>query len=150
MVRIGNAVYYSHGSTSHHGERSSMEVFAQLMAVFTLTERLPAEWVAFIDNTAGEAALKKGYGKDRFVNVMLSTFWATAARRGWPHIFARLESKNVADAVSRADLSRAVREGWQRLDIHPEQIVNVLARAVSDAQFAPEDAVDELFCLSVL
>ena len=31
--------------------------------------------MAFIDNTAGEAALKKGYGKDALA------FWGTAARR---------------------------------------------------------------------
>ena len=61
------------------------------MAVFLLADRLPREWVAFIDNTAGEAALRKGYGKDAFVNAMkLSVFWNTAARRGWRPIFARV------------------------------------------------------------
>ena len=74
------------------------------MAVFLLADRLPRERVAFIDNTAGEAALRKGYSKDAFVNAMLSVFWNTAARRGWRPIFARVESKaNVADAVRRTD-----------------------------------------------
>ena len=54
----------------------ALEVFAQLMAILAL-ERLPPSWLAFIDNTAGEAALKKGYGKDAFVNGMLATFWGT-------------------------------------------------------------------------
>ena len=72
-----------------------------------LADMLPAEWVAFIDNTAGEAALKK-----TTVRTALSTFWATAARRGWRPICVRVESKaNVADEVSRADLSRAVKVG---------------------------------------
>ena len=85
------------------------------MAVFLLADRLPREWVAFIDNTAGEAALKKGYGKDTFCQS-----FGTAARRGWRPVFARVESKeckaNVADAVSRADLTRPAvsRAGGER------------------------------------
>ena len=95
--------------------------------------RSPAQgmgpWVAFIDNTAGRAALRRGYGKDAFVNAMLSVFWATAARRGWRPVFARVESKaNVADAVSWADLTRAIQERWQRIDDNADQIVDVLAR----------------------
>ena len=107
MVRIGNAVYYSHGHTSKavldrltscKAFIYALEFFAKLMAVFMLASRLPTEWVAFIDNTAGEAALKKGYGKDAFVNAILSVFWATAARQSWRPV-------NVADAISRANLS---------------------------------------------
>ena len=54
------------------------------MAILSLAQRLPTNWLAFIDNTAGKAALRKGYGKDAFVNGMLAAFlWGTAARRGW-------------------------------------------------------------------
>ena len=89
------------------------------MAMLTLADRLPNEWLAFIDNTAGLAALKKRYGKDAFVNGMLAALWGTAGRRGWRPTFARVESKaNVADAVSRGDLSRATTERWTRLDDH--------------------------------
>ena len=38
----------------------ALEVYAQLMAVLTLADRLPNDWLAFIDNTAGEAALRRG------------------------------------------------------------------------------------------
>ena len=42
----------------------------------------------------------------------------------------RVESKaNVADAVSRGDLSRAQKEGWTRMDVHTESITNVLIKA---------------------
>ena len=99
-----------------------------LMALFTLAEQLPHSWLAFIDNTAGEAALRKGYGKDAFVNGMLAAFWGTAARRGWRSQFARVESKaNVADAVSRGGLSRAIAERWTRLDDHAETITEILS-----------------------
>ena len=78
VVRIGEVVYFDHGTmprsvldaiTSRRAFIHALEVYAQLMAFFTLAERVPSDWLAFIDNTAGEAALKKGYGKDAFVNA---------------------------------------------------------------------------------
>ena len=80
VVRIGEMVYFDHGTTprsvldamtSRRAFIYALEVYAQLMAFFALAERLRSDWLAFIDNTAGEAALKKGYGKDAFVNGML-------------------------------------------------------------------------------
>ena len=111
LVRIGNQVIFCPGitprsilnqSTSRKAFIYALKIFAQLMAILSLAQRLPVNWLAFIDNTAGEAALRKGYGKDAFVNGMLAAFWGTAARRGRRPRFTRVESKaNVADAVSR-------------------------------------------------
>ena len=84
--------------------------------------------MTFIDNTAGEAALT-------FVNSMLAAFWGTAARRGWRPQFARVESKaNVADAVSRGDLSLAQNEGWTRLHDNTDSITSVLVMGVRGRQ----------------
>ena len=69
--------------------QDALNLFAQLMAVFLLAGRLPREWVAFIDNTAGEAALRKGYG-------MLSVFWNTAARRGQTRVQGQRRRRRVA------------------------------------------------------
>ena len=154
VVRIGNEVIFCHGTTPHSvlskitSRRAfiyALEVFAQLMAILSLAQRLTANWLAFIDNTAGEAALRKGYGKDAFVNGMLAAFWDTAARRGWRPRFARVEAKaNVADAVSRGDLSRALRENWVRMDDYTEAIIGILTRAAADADYAANQAVDDL------
>ena len=76
---------------------------------YYLWHNASANWLAFIDNTAGEAALRKGYGKDAFVNSTLAAFWETAARRGWRPRFTRVESKAKADVVSRSDLSGPIR-----------------------------------------
>ena len=151
VVRIGEVVYFDHGTTprsvldaitSRRAFIYALEVSAQLMALFTLAERLPSDWLAFIDNTAGEAALKKGYGKDAFVNGMLAT------RRAWRPQFARVESKaNVADAVSRGDLSRAHREGWTRVDANTDAITSVLVSAAADAKYAATHAVDDHFTI---
>ena len=82
---IGSQVIFCHGTTSHSvlsqiTSRKAFiyEVFPQLMAILSLAQRLPANWLAFIDNTFGEAAIRKGYGKDAFVNGMLAAFWGTA------------------------------------------------------------------------
>ena len=84
VVRIGNQVLFSHGTTpravlnqitSRKAFIYALEIFAQLMATLSLAQRLPTSWLAFIDNTAGEAALRKGYGKDAFVNGMLAAFY---------------------------------------------------------------------------
>ena len=79
-----------------------LEILAQLIAFVTFGARLPAAIVAFIDNTAGQAALTKGYGKDGAVNGMIAAFWSMAAHQGGLVECERVPSKaNVADAVSK-------------------------------------------------
>ena len=148
------SLLFSHGTTprsvllritSRKAFIYALEVFAQLRGLLALAKRLPPNWLAFIDNTAGEAALRKGYGKDAFVNGMLATFWGTAARRGWRPQFARVESKaNIADVVSRGDISHAQRENWTRLDDYTENIIKVLIGTAADADYAANHAVDDL------
>ena len=111
---------------------------AQLVAVLALAERLPANCLAFIDNTAGEAALRKGYGKDAFVNGMLATFWGTAARRGWRPQFAQ------SGIQSQRSVSREPLQGWTRLNEHTDAITESLTRAASDVDYATNQAVYDL------
>ncbi|CAE7931305.1 unnamed protein product, partial [Symbiodinium necroappetens] len=88
----------------------------EVLALVTMGRRLPQRWLAFIDNVAGQWALTKGYGKDPAVNGILASFWATASLSDWLPDFRRVPSKaNVADAVSRGDLSAAHRHGWTRV-----------------------------------
>ena len=115
-----------------------------------LAGMLPAEWVAFIDNTAGEAALKKGYGKDCFVKPTCcpplgdscTSRLAANLRQGG------VQGKRGGRCVQSKLLPGSPRR--QRLNLHSERIVNVLVRAACDAQFAAKDAVDELFYMTVL
>ena len=76
----------------------------------------------------------------------MSVFWNTAARRGWRPVFARVESKAiVADAVSTADLTRAIHEGWLRTVPNVDQDVDILALVASNAEYAANHAVDALY-----
>ena len=107
-----------------------LEILAQLVAFVTFGAKLPTAIIAFIDNTAGQAALTKGYGKDGAVNGVIAAFWSLAAHHGWLVEFERVPSKaNVADAVSRDDFGRAV-------------------AAAADLEYATTDAADELLNLA--
>ncbi|CAE7203543.1 unnamed protein product, partial [Symbiodinium necroappetens] len=96
-----------------------LAVFAQVAALAAFATHLPGAVTAFIDNTAGQAALSKGYGK-----------------------------ANVADAVSRDDFGRARREGWTRVHIPASPIMHILAKAVDDLLYAVDGAAADLLVCS--
>ena len=67
-------------------------ILAQVLPVITFARRLPLHWLAFIDNVAGQFALKKGYGRNPAVNGALVAFWRLAADRAWCPEFYRVPS----------------------------------------------------------
>ena len=158
VVRIGDDVYYDYGVAPADflhvfAARKAfiyvLEILAQVLALVTMGRRLPQRWLAFIDNVAGQWALTKGYGKDPAVNGILASFWATASLSDWLPDFRRVPSKaNVADAVSRGDLSTAHRHGWTRVHSPVASILKTLARAAEDLEFAVNGAADELVNLA--
>ena len=89
-----------------------LEVNAQLLALLANRGRLDLFWVCFIDNTAGLAALAKGFSKESAVNNLLAFFWCLCAELGWFGHFEWVASKlNPADPVSRAELQSAIKYG---------------------------------------
>ena len=91
VIRIGDRIFYDHGVTptwlvqifaTRKAYIYMVEILAQLVAFVTFGAKLPAAIIAFIDNTAGQGALTKGYGRDGAVNGMISAFWSLAARQG--------------------------------------------------------------------
>ena len=123
----------------------ALEVVAQIIALTAFSPILPTVWSAFIDNMAGQFALMKGYGKDTAVNGILAAFWGIAARHDWqPHFERVTPAANIADAVSRADLSRAHRDGWTRVHTPADQILQILSRAATDMCYACDRAPRDL------
>ncbi|CAE7317206.1 unnamed protein product [Symbiodinium sp. CCMP2456] len=112
VLRLGGSVFYDHGVVptwflqkfaARRAFIYMLEVFTQMVALAAFSAYLPGAVTAFIDNTAGQAALSKGYGKDPAMNAMLATFWAMSAKKDILVDFRRVPSKaNVADAVSQA------------------------------------------------
>ena len=158
VLRLGGAVFYDHGVVppwflrkfeSRRAFIYMLEIFAQVAALAAFATHLPSTVTAFIDNTAGQAALSKGYGKDPAMNGMLAAFWALAARQGTMVDFRRVPSKvNVADGVSRDDFGRARREGWTRVHIPASPIMHILAKAVDDLLYAVDGAAADLLACS--
>ena len=120
-----------------------LEILAQVLVLVTLARRLPQKWLAFVDNVAGQWALTKRYGKDPAVNGELAAFWSTAA-------LADCSSCAVeGQCPQRRDLEMARRMGWTRGNTPVKGILQTLARAVKDLDFAVNDAADELVNLAV-
>ncbi|CAE7389000.1 unnamed protein product, partial [Symbiodinium pilosum] len=117
VVRVGDTAWYDSGSVPawfvrKFGARRAyiymLEVLAQILAVVTLADALGEDWVAFIDNAAGQWAFNKGYGRDPSVNDLLSAFWSLAAMHSWRPTFHRVTSEaNIADPISWADCTIA-------------------------------------------
>ena len=157
VVRVGDMTWYDSGSIpdcfirkfdTHRAYIYMLEVLAQILAVVTLSAYLPEDWVAFINNAAGQWALNKGYGRDASVNGLLSAFWAMAARQSWRPTFFRVTSKaNIADPISRADCTLAVRHGWTQADTNLEAILDILAWAADDLECAVHRAASDLSSL---
>ncbi|CAE6933298.1 unnamed protein product [Symbiodinium sp. KB8] len=84
-----------------------LELFSSRKA-FILAGKLPARWLAFIHNVAGQWALTKGYGKDEAASGELAAFCSTGARCD------RLQ-RVPCKAMSCGDLSMATSMGWTRM-----------------------------------
>ena len=54
------------------------------------------------------------------------------------------------DAVSRDDFSRARREGWTRVNSRDAEVMEILAKAVADIEFANTTAADEMIMTASL
>ena len=56
-----------------------LEALAQVLAFFVWMPWLSTEHFAFVDNSAAQYALTKGYSSDDHTNVLISLYWAAAA-----------------------------------------------------------------------
>ena len=89
-----------------------LEAVAQMLALFAFPSESRGPYLSFIDNTAAQFALTKGFSSDDASNTLSSIFWATAARNRCAPCFERVSSKaNIADAVSRHDRGLMLRLG---------------------------------------
>ena len=154
VVRVGDIAWYDCGSVPAWFVRKfdtrrayiyMLEVLAQILAVVTLADTLGEDWVAFIDNAAGQWALNKGYGRDPSVNGLLSAFWSLAAMHSWRPTFYRVTSEaNIADPISRADCTIAIRLGWKQAETPLDRVLEILAWAADDLEYAIHRAASDL------
>ena len=105
-------------------------------------------WVGFIDNTAGKAALSRGFSSDASVNNLLAFFWSLCAKLKW---FAHFEwvasALNPADPVSRGSLELLEQVGAKRLQTVPHGYWQLLLRVADDMLYAGGQAVEDALTL---
>ena len=145
--------YYSHGEipawfVSRFASRKAyiymLEVLAVVVATVHLRELLPPFFVVFIDNQPGKSAIQKGYGKDTWVNVIISSFWALATARQWyPHLQYVKSCLNISDAVSRHDETQASRLGWKKVNIDVLPFLRILDSCGSHSHLD----ISNIFCM---
>ena len=98
---------------------------------------LPEVLWAWIDNTAGQAALSKGYGRDKRVNRLLSMLWSFLTAKGVEPFWRRVTSSaNISDPISRDDTTIAVDQKWTRIDGDHKKIYATLASGLSSLEKA--------------
>ena len=102
-------------SRLRNGNIFLLNAVAQMLVPFACGSMLSGRHHSFVDSTAAQFALVKGFTSDPAVNVLSSIFWAAAAEIGAGPCFERVTSKsNPVDATSRGDCSHAVSMGvWE-------------------------------------
>ncbi|CAE7265094.1 DNMT3A [Symbiodinium sp. CCMP2592] len=81
------------------------EALAQLMSLAVVCNLFDTHVCCWIDNTAAEHALNKGYSKDLRLSAVIGAFWVWAASRSLSVSFHRVSSEeNISDGISRGDL----------------------------------------------
>ena len=144
VVRIGDAVFYDCGTAPAEfldGPSSTSSRSWRRGSCSGDISRQTAAEVAGVHRRRRPVGPHKGIRQGR---------WSTAALCEWLPDFRRVPSKaNVSDAVSRGDLSMAVKSGWTRARTPTESILKVLTRAVADLHFATQEAADELANLAI-
>ncbi|CAE7027728.1 DD3-3 [Symbiodinium sp. CCMP2592] len=82
-----------------------LEALAQLVSLAVVCDLVDTHVCCWIDNTAAEHALNKGYSKDLRLSAIIGAFWVWAASRSLSVSFHRVSSEeNISDGISRGDL----------------------------------------------
>ena len=107
-----------------------------MLALFAFQDQLRSPYLSFINNTAAQFALSKGYSSDDAVNTLSSIFWASAAEWGSAPWFERVSSQaNIPDGVSRGDFREAGQLGARQLEFDFHKVWDELIGAVRNNKF---------------
>jgi hypothetical protein len=158
VLRVGTFVTYDFGMVPasvirHFCSRRAyiffLEILAQLIPLMTLAVRLPRFWIGFIDNSAGEGALRRGWGRDEPINNLIALYTSVSAHLGWHSHYERVSSAdNISDKISRQDESMAVAMGWQRAHVPLTAFLEVILLASADVNTACTSATTEMLEVS--
>ena len=127
--------------TSNGAYIYALEILAQVMALVIVQDYLPEVVWAWIDNTAGQAALSKGYGRDKKINRLLAMLWAFLTDRGIEPFWRRVcSAANISDPISRDDTSIAKEHNWTPIEDDFNPIYQTLVKGLSSLDAALKTA----------
>ncbi|CAE7700500.1 unnamed protein product [Symbiodinium sp. KB8] len=107
-----------------------LEMMAQILSIAVIAPHVRGHMVCFIDNTAAEHALRKGYAKSEAFTKTLACFWSWVANTGLQLSFHRVTSAaNLSDGISRGCWDEAESWGCQRLHPQFERFYKFFSRA---------------------
>ena len=102
-------------------------------AVIPFGTALRGPYTPYVDNTAAQGYLTRGFSRDEAGNLLCSTFWVEAGKQGAGPFFFRVTSEaNVADARSRETFHQAEEAGWRPCHPNFEPLWGALAQAAAN------------------
>ena len=116
-------------------------MLAQCLASWLFYHELGQWYLSFVDNTASQWALTKGYSRDPEANCIVGLFWTSAALLGSHPWFGRVGTNaQLADGVSRNDFVDAKRLGWKRFNADLTEVWEVIVASVEQHVVASKNA----------
>ena len=107
-----------------------------MVAAFFFHPALSSHFWSFVDNSAAQFAMTKGYTADDSVNHLTSLYWCFCANARLAPWFDRVPSKaQLADGVSRRDFSIPEAYSWQVLHVDFSPLYEFLLRVILDQSF---------------
>ena len=160
VLRINGEPFFSHGQVPPHVLRRYcsrkayiyfLEIVTQVICLTFFRQQLPHLVVSFIDNQPGKHALTKGFGKDRAINRLLAMVWRLITHYQWHVSFEWVRSQcNIADGVSRHDLSEMDQIGATELTLCLKPFWRIICRVADDSAYAYGGALHDLLQLPLI
>ena len=105
-----------------------LEALAQVLSLAAV-----AHVCCWVDNTAAEHALNKGYSKDLRLSAIIGAFWVWAASRSLAVSFHRVSnSENISDGISRGDLQELPSVGGAFHEVSFKEVWPILQEFEAD------------------
>ena len=122
-----------------------LQALAQCLPLWALGLALAGPYWSFVDNTAAQHALTRGYSGNAAANAVVSAFWVAASVYAASPCFERVPSKaNISDAISRRDFAYAEDQEWRHLDFDFTRVYTLLADFVDSSSFDVEPLVRDI------
>jgi hypothetical protein len=122
-----------------------IEVVAQCLGLWFCAPILGDAYWSFCDNMGARYSLAKGYTAEATANAFVSLFWHAAAEFATAPWFEHVPSDaQLADGVSRGDLSLAKTHGWTHMPLEIDDLWSMVLDIIESGGIAQREHVRRL------